>query len=104
MVASHPEGWPAHSCIGPAASSTSFLTIYRTALAISHLLTSPIPIGLTPGFLISVIRQQAVKAASPAGSTNAVANLLATGQMCTVSSMQQHPNQKNRQHHPLFIE
>lgn len=68
-AASHPPSCPAQVCKGPAAACISSLTVFSIALAIIRRGTSPIPIGLTPGFLFSGISRQATKAARPSGWT-----------------------------------
>ena len=67
MVASHPPSCPAHTCKGPAALRTSSFTMLITALAMIRLGTSPTPIGLTPGYLLSVMSRQATRALRPSG-------------------------------------
>ena len=50
---STPATWPAQSCYGPAACTTSFFTTDIIGLPMILRNTSPIPVGLTPGGLFS---------------------------------------------------
>ena len=72
MAASHPDCWSTHSCCTPATFKTSSLTIYRMALPIILLATSPIPMGLTPGCLSMTMSLHDVSAFRPTGSTKVV--------------------------------
>ena len=63
-VASHPARWPARSCKLPALSRMFLLKFVITARPRILLITSPIPVGVTPGFLSMVISLHAKKASS----------------------------------------
>ena len=68
-AASQPPSWPAHNWSGSAASSTSPPMIFKMVFAMILLGTSPTPIGLTPGHLLSGMRREAINALSPSGLT-----------------------------------
>ena len=61
--ASHPPRCPAHNWRSPADSMISVLQLRTTALPMIRLKTSPIPIGLRPGFLSRGISFEANSAA-----------------------------------------
>ena len=54
------------------------MVIFKIAFATILRGTSPIPIGLTPGFFFRVMRRQATKASIPSGLTFSVDILRAT--------------------------
>ena len=71
-AASHPLSSPAHNLIEPVVSSISCLMMESTALLIILLLHSPIPMGLTSGFLSKEASLLATRAVSPEGLTYSV--------------------------------
>ena len=68
--ASVPDFWPAQSCSEPAVFWMSPFVTDSIALAMILLTTSHTPMGRTPGFLSSAIKQQDNNGARPSGSTN----------------------------------
>jgi len=108
-AASQPSSWPAHSWSGPAASSTSPPMIFKMALAMILLRTSPTPIGLTPGHLSSGIRRQATNALSPSRLTlvvamrptpaSAIHKLFEADLKSIVFSMHMRQDQRGQLHH-----
>ena len=78
MAASIPASCPTHTCNGPVADCISSMVTFKIAFAIILRGTSPIPIGLTPGFLFRVMRRHATKTSIPSGLTFLVDNLRAT--------------------------
>ena len=78
MAASHPDGCPAQTWDTPAARVISLLSTVIRDLPMIRLRTSPIPIGLTPGFLSRGISLLLRRGMSPAGSTCCEARCRAT--------------------------
>ena len=69
IPASHAASCPTHSCLLPTTFRMSSRVTQRMALEMRRLSTSTTPIGLTPGHLSRAMRQQAVRAEIPIGST-----------------------------------
>ena len=67
--ASQPASSPAHNCREPATSLISSPIIDMMALLTIRRVTSPIPMGLTPGCLSIAISLQATKVVKASGST-----------------------------------
>ena len=61
---SHPARWPAQSCKSPELSRIFLLKVFIAARPRILVITSPIPIGLTPGFLFKGISLNAKIASS----------------------------------------
>ena len=76
-AASHPPSWPAHSWSGPAAASTSLLTILSMAFAMMHLENSPTLIARW-ALVDWDYRRQATRALKPSGWTREAAIRLPT--------------------------
>ena len=96
MAASHPASCPAQSWSGPSAALTSSFKVVRIALLMIRRAVSPIPMGLTPGHLLSVIRQQALRAVSPLGSTCDEQIRLATEAMALLRSAEKEEKEEQR--------
>ena len=77
-AASQPARWPAHNWRQPEASMTSCFTTRKTALAMIRLEVSPMPMGLTPGFLSRAIKRQFKRGCKASGSVKEVEIRFAT--------------------------
>ena len=87
IAASAPDWRPVAICNGPAASWISFFITHPIHFPIILRITSPTPIGRTPGFLLRGISQHATRASTECGSTISGASNLANGAICPFSSL-----------------
>ena len=78
-------GSPAHTCIGAEQLTISWFVTAMTAFPIIRRKTSPIPTGLTPGFLSNGISLQAVYAFTVSGSMSLVHIFLAAAAIASAS-------------------
>ena len=74
-AASLPPCWPEASCRGPAASMISLFRCWTTLLPTIRRSISPMPMGLTPGFLFRAMRRHDKRGYTEAGSTREVHSL-----------------------------
>ena len=99
-AALQPDSWPAHSREDPAASWIYGPIIWRIAFAIMRRMVSPIPTGRTPGHLSNATSLQAVRDASPAGSTVVVQVCLANSATELHRSEQAFLKEAHKRFHP----